>query len=60
MPKGWDSLTNIALPRLLSSRHDHNDNSSSPDLLILTSFTGILLKGLHLIYESSPRAGHGW
>ena len=27
----------IALPRLQSSRHHHNDNSSSPDLLNLTS-----------------------
>jgi hypothetical protein len=25
-----------SLPRLLSSRHHHNDNSSSPDLLNLT------------------------
>ena len=41
----------IALPRLLSSRHHHNDNSSSPDLLNLTLTS---MTTTHMKVERSP------
>jgi hypothetical protein len=37
--KAGTASSHIALPRLSSSRHNHNDNSSSPDLLNLINVT---------------------